>query len=481
MSSLRIAALPLVLAACQATPPGATEAPALEDALTLPASFTGPSRAVAASASPWWHGLGSPALGALVDEGLAASPDLAAATQSVRIAALRLDAAGGADLPQVQAALGWTRARNNLIGIPIPGAGDVLTTHSTSASAGISVSWELDLWGRLAATEAGALAELEASEADWLAARQALAAQIARTAVATGQARLLEELTADRLEVAEERLASARRLYELGAGTPEGVLAAEAAALGLAAELAEARRAREALAPVLAALVGRPLDALPTADELAALLTAAPPATPPAGLPAELVARRPDLVALEARLDAAHQGALVARAERYPRLSLTASGGTSGNELENLVDGDLRVWSLGANVLAPLFAGGALEAAEDIALAQRDAAVFAFARGVLDALAEVEAALIGEARTAERLGDLEAQLATLTETEGLTGRRLARGSASTDALHQARGRTLAARSALVAARGQLLLQRIDLHLALGGDFGAASPTAPSLR
>ena len=142
----------------------------------------------------------------------------------------------------------------------------------------------------------------------------------------------------------------------------------------------------------------------------------------------------------------------------------------------DLVDGDLRVWSLGANVLAPLFTGGALEAAEDIAVAQRDAALFAFARGVLDALAEVEAALVGEARTAERLDGLAAQLASLEENEALARRRQERGSASADAWFDARSRTLGARAALVATRGQLLTQRIDLHLALGGGFDATAPT-----
>ena len=478
-----LAPLALGLAACQGTPPGATDPVTLGDALVLPAAYDGADADPAPAASAtWWHDLGAPRLAALVDEALAASPDLAAATRAVRVAALRLDAAGGADLPRVQASLGWTRARNNLIGIPIPGSGDVLTTYSTSNSAGLGVSWELDLWGRLAAREAGALAELEASEADWLALRQALAARITRLAVSLGQARTLELLTAEQLAVAEARLASARRLNRLGAVGPEAILAAEAAVEGLEADLVEARRAREVLAPALAALCARPAAELPSPDELAGLLDLEPPAAPPPGLPADLVARRPDLVALEARLEAAWQGALVARAERYPTISLTASGGTSGSELEDLVDGDLRVWSLGANVLAPLFTGGALEAAEDVAVAQRDAALFAFARGVLDALAEVETALVDEARTAERLADLERQLATLAEHEAVVSRRQARGSASADATFDARARTLAARAALAAARGQLLDRRIDLHLALGGDFQGALPgPAPTAR
>ncbi|MDF1801054.1 MAG: TolC family protein, partial [Planctomycetota bacterium] len=206
---------------------------------------------------------------------------------------------------------------------------------------------------------------------------------------------------------------------------------------------------------------------------LAALVQGSLPAAPPAGLPAELLARRPDLAALEARLDAAEAGARVARADRYPRLSLTASTGTSGSELENLVDGDFRVWSLGANLLAPIFHGGALAAAEDIAIAQRDQALFTFASGTLRALAEVEAALVDEAGRQRRVAELEAQLDQLLETEALIERRQTRGSSSANALFDARARTLGARSQLLQARGQLFTGRIDLYLALGGGFDSA--------
>jgi len=464
----------LALPACQ-TPPGAVEPASLDEQLELPASWSRTGEAGSWAAGGWWRNLASPELDALVEAGLAGSPDLASAAQAVRIASLRLDAAGGAGLPQVDASLNLARARNNFVGLPIPGGGDVLTTYSSSRALSLNVAWELDVWGRLSSQEAGALAQLEASSFEWQAARLSLTAQVARLALGLGVAQAQVDLSRGALENAEAQLASAERLFELGLGAPEGILAARAGANAAKADLAEARRNLRSLEPALDALVGRAPGSTGVVDTaaLATLVQGSLPTAPPAGLPAELLARRPDLAALEARLDAAEAGARVARADRYPRLSLTASTGTSGSELENLVDGDFRVWSLGANLLAPIFHGGALEAAEDIAIAQRDQALFTFASGTLRALAEVEAALIDEAGRQRRVAELEAQLDQLLETEALIERRQTRGSSSASALFDARARTIGARSQLLQARGQLFTGRIDLYLALGGGFDSA--------
>ncbi|MDF1800904.1 MAG: TolC family protein, partial [Planctomycetota bacterium] len=246
----------LALPACQ-TPPGAAEPVRLDQALELPAAWSRAGEAGTWAAGGWWRDLASPELDALVEAGLAGSPDLASAAQAVRIASLRLDAAGGAGLPQVDASLSLARARNNFVGLPIPGGGDVLTTYSSSRALSLNVAWELDVWGRLSNQEAGTLAQLEATSFEWQAARLSLTAQVARLALGLGVAQAQVDLSRAGLANAEAQRAAAAGLSVRGVGAPAAPLPARAAATGAGADLAEARRNLRSLEPVLHALVGR--------------------------------------------------------------------------------------------------------------------------------------------------------------------------------------------------------------------------------
>ncbi|MFT4541514.1 MAG: multidrug efflux system outer membrane protein [Planctomycetota bacterium] len=475
----------LLLAACQAVPPGAVEA---VDASSTVVPAEGWTSAADASdsdtasddwlAGAWWREFGSEELTALVEQGLAGSPDLAAAASSVEAAAASLAAARGADLPQVQAGLNLARARTNFIGLPIPGSSGVVSNTNNNHSVNLNISWELDLWGRMASAERGAVADLEASSLDLIAARQSLAAQILRGALALVDAELNARFAADQLDNYRAQLANTKRVFELGTGAPEALLSARAQVTSAEADVKEARRLVALLETPLAILIGRApgRNAGFDTEALVASLAGDLPGAPPVGLPAELLARRPDLAALEARARAAQAQAEVARANLYPQLSLTSSVGTSGSELENLLDGDFRVWSLGGNLLAPLFMGGRLEAAEDAAIAGRDAALYAFASRALVAFGEVDSALTNERRMLERVVDLEAHRDQLQELEELTARKHTRGSTPAEARYIARARSLTSARILEVTRIQLLSNRVDLYLALGGGFDSSPPT-----
>ena len=478
-SSLRLPILALSLGACRAVPPGAVEAVEVGSTVAPTADWTSAmdaSRTATASADwlagAWWREFGSEELTALVEQGLVDSPDLAAAAHRVEAAAASLAAARGADLPRVQAGLDLTRARTNFIGLPIPGSSGVVSNTSSSHALGLDVSWEVDLWGRIAAGERGARAELEASGLNLIAARQSLAAQILRGALALADAELNARFVAAQLDNFRAQLANAERVFDLGSGAPDALLSARAQVTSAEADLKEARRLVAALETPLAVLIGRAPGSGSgfDVDALVASLAGGLPEAPPIGLPAELLSRRPDLAALESRAAAAQAQAEVARANLYPQLALTASAGTSASDLKDLLDGDFRVWRLGSNLLAPLFLGGRLEAAEDAAIAERDAALFAFASRALVALGEVDSALTNERRTLERIVDLEVHRDQLAELEELTARRHARGSAPADARYAARTRSLVSARALEATRLQLLSNRVDLYLALGGGF-----------
>lgn len=474
----KLLATALLAAGCQSVPPGAVEAVKPSAMVTPAAAWSQDSQAGAPITEDFWTSFQSPTLDAWIAEGLAASPTLAMAARRVEAAAASLEAAAGADLPVVQASLGSTRSRMNFVGLPVPGSSGVLTSESTSYALSLGVSWELDLWGRLASAERGAAANLDAQGLDLVAARQSLAAQIAKASFALAEAHAARALAAEGLEVAQALEADAERRLTDGTGKPEELLNAQAAVAAARANQTAAARREALLAPPLALLLGRAAgrDGGLEASEIEALtqeLTQAPLGPPPAaGLPAELIARRPDLAALEARVGAAQAGAEVAHAALFPAISLTGSAGTSGSELKNLVDGDFQVWSLGANLLAPLFNGGQLRAAEDRAIADRDVALFAFAQAALVAFTEVDTALTNESLLTQELADRKLWRDKLAETEAVTLRKNQRGSAPTSLVLGARSQRISADTALLATRRESLTNRIDLYLALGGGFQA---------
>ena len=194
------------------------------------------------------------------------------------------------------------------------------------------------------------------------------------------------------------------------------------------------------------------------------------PAGVPAGLPADLVARRPDLVAAERRLTASQEQLKVARASLYPRLSLTASGGTSTAELSDLVKGDFSVWSLAGNLLAPLFSGGRLRAGVDLADAGVDVEVAGYVGTALRAYSEVETTLAAEDYLAERATNLSEATIQSRAAERLALDRYRNGLEGYITVLESQRRTFDAESAWITGRRERLDNRVDLYLALGGGF-----------
>ena len=474
----RLAGLVVLLAAagCQSAPPGAVSAQDPREGVQPPPAWNQGGGA-APLAPAFWEAFGSPTLDALVAEGLAASPGLAGASLRVVRAAAFLDIAEGQQLPTVGASLDAARSRINYVGLPF-GGGGVQTSTTNNFGLGVNVAWELDLWGRLAAAERAAVGELQATALDAVGAELSLAGQIAKAAVTLAELDASVRLAERALELTERIAENERRLLENGSGQAATTLAAEARIADARASLSALRAGADAAETALATLLGRAagsIDATTRAALGTELLSAALPPAPAAGVPADLMARRPDLAAAEARVRAAQAGAESARAALYPQLSLFASGGTSSAELEDLLDADFRVWSLGANLVAPLFNGGVLRAQEDQAITDRDLALLAFAETFLQACAEVDGALKAEAHLRAELAERRAHMDALVGVEELLTRQQTRGSAASAQVLAASAETLAAQTRLVAVRRALLHNRMDLYLALGGGFTTPTP------
>jgi multidrug efflux system outer membrane protein len=414
----------------------------------------------------WWSDFGDVQLEALVERALENNLDLAIALERVAQAAAQAELVGADRRPRIGAGLAATRQRQVLVGIPIPGASGPLAPTYTSLGLNLEVAWELDLWGRLeASARAGELDHLAAG-LDLAAARISLAGQVARSYLAAVEAEAQHALALDGIATRRRSLELVEERFAAGLAARLEVDQARAE-LASAEALAHARRrAVEGTRRQLELLLG---DYPGAALEVGATLPA-PPAAVPGGLPVELLARRPDLLSIETRAAAAEARLGAARSERYPRLSLTTSGGTVSDQLSDLLDGDFRVWSIGGSLVQPIFEGGRIRAG--IALADAAAAELAatHANAVLRAAAEVEAALDSERELAEQVRHTqiahEAALSVETQVED----RYRAGLASLLDVLFARRTRLDAASALLEARRARLENRVDLYLALGGGF-----------
>ena len=442
----------------------------------VPSGWTAPgasSLAEAAEATgPWWSAFGDDELDGLIVEALERSPDLDAAAARLAAAQARARIAGADLLPTVDGSFSASRGRRNFIGFPIfgpEGGGDerVLTSINTNFGLSLNVSWEADLWGRVRAGREGALALTDAASAQVAAAALSLAGQTAKSYFAVVEAREQVELAEATLETLSTTTGWVRRRYE--AGVREALdlrLARSDEEIGRAT-LAGRQQTLDALERQLETLVGRYPDR--TVDTAGALETPPPPIPP--GVPSEIVTRRPDLAAAEARLAAAGFDVAAARAALYPRIALTGSYGRSSEELEDLLDNDFTVWSIAGNLMQPIFDAGRLRAGVDLAEATFEEATATYAGQVLEAFREVETALAADTYLAAREEALDAAANEAEAARDLADDRYRLGLQGFLTVLEAQRRVYDARSGLLQARRARLDARVDLILALGGGWG----------
>ena len=426
---------------------------------------------------PWWQDFGSGALNQTVDLALQNNMDLQAAAARLEQLEIQTRLVAGQKMPSLNASLGSGRSRTNLIGLPFPGAPEVLPITTTQANLGLNLSWELDLWGRLDAEENAALAQWQAGGADWQGAQLSLAGQTSKlwlgAVSAAVELRLTEQLVATTNDLADhlgQRYRQGLLPANMWNSAQNNAQQAAARLHTLQVNLDQQKRALQSM------LSGDTyaLDNLALATELPAM-----PSALPIDVPADAISRRPDLRAAEARLIAANEEWKAAKASLYPRLSLTASGGTSSNTLGDLLDGDLRVWSLAGNLVAPLFEGGRLRNQVELRQAGISQFELEFVQRALMAYAEVEGALVAEQELRQQLQALQQVQQRALKDQHRAQQRFQQGVGTLSDWLQAQLDVQQKQLDLLQVQRALLLNRIDLYLAMGGDLRPAP--APSLE
>jgi NodT family efflux transporter outer membrane factor (OMF) lipoprotein len=444
----------LALTSCATrSPPSASEIrdETLVHAPTAP-RWTASGAVDGAVTNGWLATFRDPALEALVAEALAYNADLRVAAARVEQAAGYARAAGAAIYPAVS--------------LLARGGGQMSGDNSGLQGGLVSASWELDLWGRVRAERAAGAAQYAATEADYLYGRQSLAALVAKSWFLATEARMQTAIAEDMVRAAERLAQIARERQQVGVGDEYDVAVAEASLGGFRDTLRNLEFGYEQARRALEVLLGR----YPAATlEAAADLPAMPPPVP-AGLPSELLERRADVVAAERRVAVAFNRVEEAKAARLPKISLTASVSDISSDLFVLQDRDNPVWSAGASLLAPIYQGGALQAQVEIRSAEQRQALADYARVGLRAFSEVENALASEFALAARERILAQAVADNARAAELAQVRYRVGATDLRAVSQQQLALLATRTTLLRVRSEARVQRVNVHLALGGDF-----------
>ncbi len=402
-------------------------------------------------ATQWLSTFNDPGLSALVQDALNNNYDLKAAAARVDSALEQVRIDGAPRWPQLYFAPGYQRT--------------TLTAGETGVfEALFTMSWEIDVWGRIKAAQQAAAQEAEAVTADYHGAKLSLAARTAQSYFELIEANL-------QADVAEQSIKDRRIIVELVRGRfARGLTRGLDLRLVLTdlanaeAQLAGARNRVQIVTRRLEVLLGRYPDN--SLKNLAVLPT--PPSVLSAGLPSELLARRPDLIAALSRLQAADSRVESAKKLLLPRITLTATGGTSSPALTELIDPRAVAWNLAMGLVQPIFTGGRLKAGIRLSEARTEEAFNQYQSTALNAFREVEQALAAE----QWLREQEQALKEAVE-QTLASRKLAvysyrQGLIEILTLLDSYRSTLNAQSAHISVQRQLLSNRIDLYLALGG-------------
>ncbi|MBI2510977.1 MAG: efflux transporter outer membrane subunit [Opitutae bacterium] len=418
-------------------------------------------------ASEWWRDFGDAELDRLVAEALKENQGLKAALARVEQARALTGEARSAFLPMVGAVGLATREQTS----------ETTTNqfpHSlaTTYRLPLTLSWELDLFGRVRRLSESARANYLATQELAEATRLSIAAETASAYFALAATDREERIVAETLALQKEMLTLVEARRDAGRASDLAVEQARLAVATSEVDLAGVANRRSTLKNGLAVLLGQAAPAFEVGER--SQLTGALPQVP-VGLPSELLQRRPDLAAAESGLKAANAKIGVAKAAFFPAISLTGSAGYASGEIDSLFKNDSRAWSIGPSVYLPFFQGGRNRANYRRSQAAYEEAVAGYRQAVLNAFREVQDALTASQRLAEQSDAIARAVANARRARELAEERYRAGGTSYLEVIDAQRTALAVERSAAAIAGQRWITRVTLIRALGG--GWEQPTS----
>lgn len=408
----------------------------------------------------WVNSFGDKELSRLVDIALNSAPEIVIAKERVNQARGEISIAGSSFKPTLDAQvdLGESQIRTPFV------------SRNGLYGVGLTTSWEPDIWGVARTGQSIVMAEYQASGAQLKGAKALLAAQVCKAwfslCEANKQLSLAEESFTLRKEIVDFiQLRFEQSLAEEG-GSISQLRIAQTEVATSKAILAQRKGEKEAASRQIEVLLGHyPASKISGATRLPQLKK-----RPPIGLPSDLLLRRPDIFAAERAY--ANSGLRIKQAKYavYPSFPLTASFGTSSADLKNIISSDFSVWSIGANVLQPILAGGKTKAEKSKRESREREALANLQRTVIDAFSEVESALSSEKWMVQRINDFNDALKIATAAAESAKDDFQSGNGNALTWLNAQNTKIEIASQLATLRNLRCQIRTDLHLALGGDF-----------
>jgi NodT family efflux transporter outer membrane factor (OMF) lipoprotein len=334
--------------------------------------------------SDWWSSLGDPQLDGLIREALHDSPDMQIAAARAHQASAAAYAADAERYPTLDASAGISRSRLARDQDPLGQGGAYATVRNVSAG----FNYNFDLWGGQRDAWEAALGEARAAEVDRQAAQLTLAADVARAYSDLGQAHIVYDLASEDLKRTRQMLDLSQRRLSSGIDSQYQFQQTQSLEASSQASLIDAEKRLNSAKIALAVLLGKGPD---RGNEIARpkVLQASAVAVPSV-LPAELLGRRPDLVAARWRVEAASKDIDAAKTRFYPNLNLSASAGAESLLGDAMFGSASRFFNIAPTVSLPIFDGGRLRANLDARDADYDLAVAQYNKILVKALGDVD-------------------------------------------------------------------------------------------
>ncbi|MCK9686445.1 efflux transporter outer membrane subunit [Scleromatobacter humisilvae] len=466
-ASLALAAL-LALGACTALAPNQKfDAPTSAQFLEPPPGWMAAAPADTLTRGPWWTLFDDPVLTQLAPQVAVSNQNVAAAAAAVEESWATVREQRAAFFPTLSADVGVTRS-----GVGGRSSSSSASTSSGGStgnrfSAGLSASWEPDLWGRIANTVSAAKASAQASEADLANATLSAQATFVTDYLSVREADAEIVTLKTTITGYQRALTITQNRYNAAIAPKSDVLQAQTTLANAQADLASLQQQRAQFFHAMAVLAGQPpaTFTLPSGDWNSTTVPAIP-----VGLPSDLLQRRPDIASAERHVEAANANIGVARAAYFPSLTLSGSAGQGASRLGDLFNASSFAWSLGASLAETIFDGGARTARVEEAQAAWKQSVAQYRQTVLTAFSSVEDQLSAAASLEQQQALRKEASQAADQTEQIMQNQYRQGLVAYTDVVTAQASALSARRALMQVTLSRQTAALQMISALGGGW-----------
>jgi len=421
---------------------------------------TGQSEAASFGTQKWWDAFPDEVLRELIRTTLEQNYDVRIAAARILEARAQLGITRADQLPSVTAGAAAVNER-------LPQTVTIPSIETSASQVSASFAWELDFWGKFRRATESARADLLAQE--W-ARRQVIRSLVSGVAGAYFQLRELDlelEISRETLASRQDSLRLTKILADGGATSMVDVRQAEQLVYGAAVAIPSLEQQIEQQENFISTLLGKYPESIARGRKLVDQPHAL---EVPAGLPSSLLQRRPDILQAEQQLISANAQIGVAKADYFPQISLTATGGYQSSALTSLFTGPAGFWTFGGNAVQPVFEGGRIRNRVRLASARTEEASLIYQRTVQQAFRDVSDALVGYRRSQEVRIQQEQLTHSAEEATTLSKMRYRGGATSYLEVLDSDTRYFSAQLGLARADLSELLSFVNLYSALGGGW-----------